>query len=163
MKYSKKRLELFGRLALVGAVFFVLFIVGYYTGFLRQNCKDDVSCFEQRARACRPSDLVFVQDNNVYLYSVGSSIWDCTLHVTLKRVEEGAPQEFKQLEGKKMTCVVPKKELDAFSFAQFDSYLHYCHGLLKEGLYEIILQRVYSNLVGQMGGILQQAEEALKK
>ena len=155
-------MELLGRLALVGAVFFVLFISGYYTGFLRENCKSDVSCFDQRARECRPSDLVYTQENNVYVYSVGSSVWDCTLHVTFKRAEEGAPPEFKQLEGKKMTCAIPKKELIDFSMANFDSYMTYCHGLLKEGLYEIILQRVYTNLVGQMSGIVQQAEQVLK-
>ncbi len=150
-----------GRLAVVGGIFLALFVVGYYTGYLRENCGQDVSCFEERARVCRPSDLVVLRQNTVYLYSVGSSMGDCHLSVTLKRVEAGAPVEFQQLEGEKMTCSIPKRELDGLTVEGFDQYLSYCHGLLKEGLYEIILTRVYSHLVGQMDDVLRAAETAL--
>ena len=150
-----------GRLAIVGGVFFALFIAGYYTGFLRENCKEDVNCFDERARECKPSDLVVVRDNNVYVYSVGSSVSSCVMHVTLKKVEAGAPLEFKELEGKKMMCKIPKRELDGFSLSGFENYMGYCHGMLKEGLYEIILTRVYSNLVGNMGDVIAEAEKVL--
>ena len=163
MKYSQKRWTLIGRLAVVGGIFLAVFVVGYYTGFLRENCKDDISCFEQRARECRPSDLVYMQHNNVYVYTVGNSIGDCTISVTLKRVEAGAPVEFQNLEGEKMTCSIPKNELGGLTIENFNSYMSYCHGILKEGLYEIILTRVYSHLVGQMGDVIKEAEKALKE
>ena len=162
MKYSQKRWTLISRFAIVGGIFLALFVVGYYTGLLRENCHSDLSCFEQRARECRPSDFVYTQSNNVYVYSVGSSIGDCHLSVILKRVEAGAPSEFQQLEGKTMTCVIPKNELNDFAMDHFDRYMTSCHGLLKEGLYEIILTRVYSHLVGQMDDVLREAEKALQ-
>ena len=163
MKYSQKRLTLFARLAIVGGIFLGLFLLGYYTGFFRENCKNDVGCFEQRAIECRPSDVVVVQDNNVYRYTVGRSLWDCQIHVTLERVKTGAPLEFQALEGKKMTCTIPKRELEGFSLAGFDKYFDYCHGLLKEGLYELVLTRVYSTFIGQMDDVLREAEKALKE
>jgi hypothetical protein len=163
MKYSRKRLTLLGRLAVVGGVFFFLFVVGYYTGYLREHCESDVGCFEERARECRPTDVVVVQDNNVYEYRVGNSITDCTLHVILRKVEAGAPPELHTLEGKRMTCSVEKERLVDFTLDGFDQYMGDCHGLLKEGLYELILTRVYSNLVGQMGSVIREAEKVLKK
>lgn len=162
MKYSKKRLQLMTRLALVGGVFLGLFLLGYYTGFLRENCGSDVPCFTERARECRPTDVIVVQANNAYGYSVRSSIGDCSVHVILERVEAGAPAEFQALEGKRMICAIPKKELDGFSLDQFDAYMPYCHGLLKEGLYEIVLKRVYSNLLGHLSGVVQEAERVLR-
>lgn len=163
MKYSKKRLTLLARLAFVGGVFFVLFVIGYYAGYLRENCEQDVACFDERAQQCRPSDVVVSKDNNVYQYMVGSSVGDCHVQVTLQKVEAGAPVEFQNLEGKKMTCAIPKSELDGFSVGGFDKYMTYCHGLLKEGLYEIILTRVYSNIIGQMSDVLQAAQQAVGK
>jgi hypothetical protein len=93
---------------------------------------------------------------------VGSSVGDCHLHVTLQKVEAGAPAEFQNLEGKKMICSIPKEELEGFSVEGFDRYMTYCHGLLKEGLYEIILTRVYSNIIGQMSDVLSAAQKAVE-
>ncbi len=163
MKYSKKRLTLFGRLALVGGVFFALFLTGYYTGFLRENCEQDIKCFEERARECRPSDVVVVRDNNVFVYTVGNSVGDCHVHVKLERVEAGAPADFQKLEGEKMSCAIPKGELDGFSLEGFDAYMTYCHGILKEGLYEIVLTRVYSTMIGHLDEMIRAAEDVLGK
>lgn len=156
-------MRLMGRLAIVGGIFLVLFLLGYYTGYLRQHCGQDAVCFEERAHACRPTNLLVVQQNTVYAYGIGSSIGDCHLSVTLKRVDAGAPVEFQRLEGKKMTCSIPKKELEGFTVEGFDQYMQYCHGLLKEGLYELLLTRVYSHLIGNMDDVLQAAETALQK
>jgi len=147
-----------GRLAVVGGVFLALFIIGYYGGFLRDNCRDDVACFNARAQECKPTDVAQVSDNNVYTYSVRGSLGVCRIHVILERAEAGAPAEFRTLEGQKMVCKIPHSELEGFSLDTFDRYMSYCHGLLKEGLYELILRRVYSNLVGQMGSILSQVD-----
>ena len=163
MKYVQKRLRLAGRLAIVGGIFLGLFLAGYYLGFLRENCKEDTTCFNERASMCRPSDLVVMKQNTVYVYSVGSSIGDCHLSVTLKRVDAGAPVEFQNLEGEKMTCSIPKQELEGFNMERFDQYMGYCHGLLKEKLYELLLTRVYSHLIGNMDEVLREAETALKK
>lgn len=159
MKYSQKRLKLFGRLAIVGGVFFGLFILGYYAGFLREQCHDNAFCFNERAHDCRPTDVQVLQENNLYEYSIRGGIYNCRILLTLVRTEPGAPAEFQRLQGEKMTCSIPKDQLNELTIDTFNNYLSYCHGPLKEGLYEIILARVYAHLVGDFGDIIHQALE----
>ena len=62
-----------------------------------------------------------------------------------------------------MSCKIPKKELAATNFDNFDNLLSYCHGPLKEGLYEVIIQRMYSLVVSQLGDIVKEAQKVLRE
>ena len=166
MEYAKeKRWKFIPRIAVLGGILLVLFIAGYYTGYLRTDCEQDKACFDEKLQDCRPAQVTLVKNNNAYVYAVGNSLFDtCEVNIELIRVEAGAPPEFKQLlEGKSMSCNIPKEELARISIDQFDNLLQYCHGHLKEGLYELIIQRMQNLVVGQLGGIIDEAERVLKE
>lgn len=135
-------------------MFLLLFVLAYYTGFLRENCGTDAGCFVERAVSCKPTDVFVLRDTNVYEYSIRGSVGDCSLHVTLDRVAAGAAPDVEVLVGKKMICSIPKEDMKTFTLDTFEGYLQYCHGELKEGLLELVLRRVYGNLVGQLGDVL---------
>lgn len=164
MKFSKKRLELIEKLAIVGGIFLALFIVGYYTGYIKTNCKLDKACFDEALKKCRSSQFIYVDDNNVYSYEAWPGVGDgCFVKITLERVQAGASLDFKNLEGKSMKCKLTKTQLKETSIEQFDNFIKYCHGELKEGIYEIIIQRIYSNIVSNLGDVIQEAQKVLGK
>lgn len=166
MEYARgNKWKLLPKIAVLGAILLALFLAGYYTGYLRENCGQDKACFDEKAKECRPAEVTLVKNNNAYLYRIGNSLGKhCDLHITLLRVEAGAAPEFRTLlEGKKMVCKIPKEQLAATNMDEIDSFMQYCHGELKEGLYELIIRRFYENVVGQLSTILQEAEKTLKK
>ncbi len=160
MEYLKRRWSFLEKIAVAGLIFIVMFVIGYYTGFLRENCKDNAECFNSRISKCRASEVLFAKNNNLYRYEIRSSVFGyCEMKVTLERVEAGAGQEFKDLQGKSMKCEIPKKLLNEVSLEKFDDMMKYCHGRLKEGIYEIIINRMYSFLVGQLGDVVKEIKK----
>jgi len=164
MKLSKKRLELIEKIAIVGGVFLALFVIGYYTGYIKSNCGTNKVCFDEALKKCKSSEVLFVRDNNVYRYEAWPGVGEgCFIKITLERVEAGASQEFKDLEGKHMKCKLSKAQLETTSLEQFDNLIKYCHGELKEDVYEIIIQRIYTNIVSNLGDVIQEAQKVLGK
>ncbi|MEK6903544.1 MAG: hypothetical protein AABW64_02775 [Nanoarchaeota archaeon] len=166
MEYTRaSKWKLLPKIAVLGGILLALFLAGYYTGYLREDCEQDKVCFDENAKECRPAELTLVKNNNVYSYWIGNSLGKtCEVHIKLLRVEAGAAPEFRALlEGKEMTCKIPKENLAATNVDEMERLMGYCHGELKEGLYELIIQRLYEGVVGQLSGILREAEKTLKK
>ncbi len=164
MKLSKRKLELIEKVAVLGGVFLVVFVIGYYTGYFRTNCGQDKACFNEHLTKCRAAEFLSVRHNSVYSYNNYPGVsGGCNLKITLKRVVVGAPTEFKELEGKSMLCRIPKNELSSVDFDKMTDLIKLCSGELKEGLYEIIIQRMYSLVISQMGDIVKEAEKVLEE
>lgn len=165
MEYSKDKWRLVPKIALLGGILLALFVAGYYSGYLREDCEQDKKCFDDKLKECKPAQVTIVRNNNAYLYWIGNSLGNnCVINIKLLRVEAGSPPEFKRLlEGKSMKCKIPKKELANLKIEEFDNLMQYCHGELKEGLYELIIERMYSLVVSQLGDIIQEAEKVLKE
>lgn len=164
MKLSKKRLELIEKIAIAGGIFLALFVIGYYTGIIKSDCGTDKSCFDNALMKCRSSQVVIIRDNNVYLYEAWPGVGQgCYVKITLKRIEAGASEEFKDLEGKSMRCKLSKEQVESTNLDQFDNLIKYCHGELKEGVYEIIINRMYTNLISNLGDVVNKAQEVLVK
>ena len=164
MKLAKKRLELVEKLAMLGGVFLILFVIGYYAGYFRTNCAQAAKCFNELLKKCRAAEFIGIKQNNVYQYvSYPSLSSTCNLKVTLKRVVVGAPQEFKDLEGKSMQCKVPRDTLETIELEKMNDLMKHCSGKLKEKLYEIIIQRMYSLVITQMDDIVVEAQKALEE
>ncbi|MBI2109966.1 hypothetical protein HYT58_02215 [Candidatus Woesearchaeota archaeon] len=137
----------------------------YVTGFIRKDCKDDKECFNWALKKCISSRVVLVKNNNIYTYgSVHSFGKMCKVDITLERVAVGADLELKRLlEGKSMTCKVPKDKLQQVDIENFEDLMSYCHGELKEGLYELIIQRAYSLIIANLGDVVKELEGTLKR
>ena len=164
MEFTPKRMSFLAKVAIVGGILIALFVAGYYSGYFRKDCSQDQSCFQKAVEKCKPAQATVVRNNNVYLYWVGWQLGKtCEIKIQALRIDAGAPPEFKNLEGKKMSCKIPKTELEKTNIDNFDNLLAYCHGPLKEGLYEVIIQRMYSLVVSQLGDIVKEALKVLKE
>lgn len=164
MEYTLKRWTFLAKVAVVGGILLALFVAGYYTGYFRKDCGQDKNCFQEYVKNCKPAQVAVIRNNNAYLYAVGNQLGKtCEVNIKALRVDAGAPQEFKNLEGKEMSCNIPKEQLAATNIDNFDNLLAYCHGPLKEGLYEVIIQRMYTLVVSQMGDIVKEAQKVLKE
>ena len=166
MEYAKgNKWKLIPKIAVLGGILLALFVAGYYSGYLREDCEQDKKCFDEKLKECKSVQVVSVKNNNAYLYWVGNSLGNtCEVNIKLLRVEAGAAPEFRQLlEGKEMECKIPKKELSSIQIDELDNLMQYCHGELKEGLYELIIQRMYELVVSQLGDIIIEAEKVLKE
>ena len=165
MEYAERRYSILLRVAVIGGVLLFIFLVGYYGGVFRYDCAEDKGCFNERLKRCSPAMLVSVENNNVYSYEVGKSIGGkCEITIGLERVEVGAsPQVKRLLEGREMECSVPKDLLDTADVENFEAIFDYCHGLLKEGLYELIIQRMYSKVVSELSDVAEEAKRVLKE
>lgn len=164
MEYTPRRWSFLAKAAIIGAILLALYVAGYYTGYFRKECNQDKACFNDAFNKCKPAQVVSLRNNNAYVYAIGWQLGKfCELKIEALRIDAGAPQEFKALKGKSMSCKIPKTMLGNLSVDNFDNLLVYCHGPLKEGLYEVIIQRMYTLVVSQLGDIAQEARKVLKE
>ena len=62
-----------------------------------------------------------------------------------------------------MKCLVPKNELSNVNFNEVENLLGYCTGSLKEGIYEILIKKMYGIIISNLGEILGEVQLNLIK
>jgi len=139
-----------------------LFLI-YFFGIIKPKCTTD-SCFNENLKSCTPCYYIRVQNNNIYKYTISRSFGNnCKLTIRNIRVAVGTDLDTKTLiEGKSMKCKVPKTKLKEIELDNMKDLLNYCTGPLKEGIYELLLKKIYSLIVAQMSDIVKEAEKVLK-
>ncbi len=70
------------------------------------------------------------------------------------------PDLVRLLEEKDMKCNVPRSVL--ISLDNMENLLTYCTGELKEGFYQLMLERLYALVARDMSGIISEAKKAIK-
>ena len=136
--------------------------------FLRINVIDktcDDECFDEKLKECEFIDFVTQKNNNVYRYTIFSSLGnDCKVKITLERTAPGSDPDIQELlEGKSMTCNIPKNLLETTNLDNIDNFLQYCSGELKEGILELIIKRMYSLIIGNLEEIVQESKSFLNE
>ena len=150
-------------------LFLILIIVGlffgaYYTGITREYCGKDINCFSEKAESCKPAEVYLSRSTNVYYYKTTPSFGNkCDLFIKFERAQEGTLQEHKELlEGKSMTCTIPKNEMRELDILEMNNIMQYCTGPLKESLYELIVKRMYELIIVNLGEIAEEARNIMK-
>jgi len=141
-----------------------LFLAAYYLGFTREFCGKDQNCFSQKAASCSPAEVFVSRNNNIFYYQINPTIRNqCKLIVKFERAQEGTLQEHTELlEGKSMKCYIPKSEMRRINVIEMENIIGYCSGELKEGLYELIIKRMYELIITNLGSITEEAQKAMK-
>jgi hypothetical protein len=152
------------RFAIALIILVGIFVLAYYTGFTREYCGSDTSCFEAKAASCSPAEVYTSNNNNVYYYKISPTITNkCLLKVKFVRAQEGTSYDHVSLlEGKSMTCKIPKKQLPNTNLIEMNNIMEYCSGPLKESLYELIIKRMYELVIINLAEIAEQAESLMK-
>lgn len=129
---------------LVGAI--------YFTFFYAYSC-DDKACFMAHQEECSRTKYTNEDDDAVWKYHIkGKEGNNCVVNVKLERVKEGN-LDLVKLQGKEMDCSLP---LGITSSPEAD--ISRCHGLLKEGMQDLIINNLYAYILDNVGEI----DEGLK-
>ncbi|HII15639.1 MAG TPA: hypothetical protein HA362_04975 [Nanoarchaeota archaeon] len=150
-------------LILVTVILLTVF-VAYYFGFVKKSCQDD-ACFDSALQKCSMAVYPKVQNYNYYVYSIdGKSKGMCKIKIQLAKMAAGSPPDKIALfEGKGMDCMVPMEEISSVKSDKVESMLQYCTGPLKEAMYEQIIEKLYTIVVSNMGEILGDIGDTLRK
>jgi hypothetical protein len=122
----------------------VIIYVVWFWFFSYSSC-GTWNCFNNKLEKC--DRVKFIGgDEMIFEYSVhGKSGDSCKVGVELL-VGELNNQDSEALEGKSMTCKLPKGVI-----MLPESNIGYCHGFLKEGLQDLIIKELHSTLVQNLG------------
>lgn len=134
----------------------------YHFGFIKKTC-NTADCFEESVRGCSPTKYIKLQNLNYYRYSIkGRRGETCLMEIELRKMAEGTPLEKKTMfEGKSMECRVPLDNLDKVNSDNVEGILNYCTGPLKESMYELIIKKLYTMIISNMGDILGEVQSTI--
>jgi len=153
----KRIFEKNGLWYLILVIIFIALVLYVYP----QECKDE-DCFSKALSSCDRARFVNVEQGNTVEYNIGWGFRTCKLNVEIKEVNKGTTSKLvKALEGKSMKCRIPKNELKLTTFKSFEDIIDYCSGSLKEGLYTVMIERMYVLITRELGNITVKLEEAL--
>ncbi len=150
------------RIIVLAIASLLIFSFAYYF-FIGKTC-DDESCFDLAARQCRPATFLKTNNGNVFKYEIIYSIGEnCKMDISVIDIGSNTPRDLARLfEDKSMTCSIPKAAFTS-EFLKLNSALDYCHGPLKEAMYELMIQRLYDLAAKQMGDVVFEIENTLKE
>lgn len=139
------------RYSLIVLVIFGILASGYFMFIYSYTCTD-ISCFNKALIECRRSMFIKDSSETTMLYNInGPSKGKCKIDVKLLQIKEGTA-DLSALENKEMTCLLPLGvEIVP------EQTLKNCHGLLKESIQEVMIQRLHAQIVENIGEIKEEA------
>ncbi len=136
-------------------VFLIVLISVYYFFFYTEVCNDK-ECFESFLAKCKRVEWINDAEEATWIYTIkGISEESCEVEVKLLIVKRGKI-EMTKAEGKSMTCYLP---LNTFMSPEQD--LASCNGLLKEELQELLIKRLHSYILENLGKISEELTKAV--
>ncbi len=127
----------------------VVIILVIYFFFINIKKCDDSECFSQALSKCSKASFIREDSKATWYYAMKGS-YDknsCNIEVKLLKMNQGAI-DIEILEGSKMICVINKEDTRLP-----EENIKDCSGLLKERLQEIIIERMHSYILKNIGEI----------
>lgn len=129
---------------IVFVVLIGLVLLGWNFFFSYDDCRDS-ACFNEKLADCDRARFIG-GDEMIFEYVIkGKSGGNCEVVVTLLQGELNNAESIK-LENQAMTCSLP---LGAVVAPESD--INVCHGMLKEGLQDLIIKKLHTYLVQNLG------------
>jgi len=136
------------KVKIVLGIIIALLLAGiiYILFFYYHSC-ENIACYNDYLRDCKKSTYVY-QSNMSFEYKIlGKSSGNCSVSVKLIKGDFNN-QDSLELEKQSMTCSIP---LGVVMFPEQD--LENCHGMLKEGMQNLIIQKLHAYIVQNLGKI----------
>ena len=135
------------KILLVILTLLVLIVAVYFTFFFNYTCKD-LSCYYSHQIKCVETKFTKSELTADWNYQIlGKKEANCEIKITLTKVKLGDVENLK-LEKKSMICSIPKGSQN-----QPDSDLSKCTGPLKEELQSLIIEKLHSYILSNLGEI----------
>lgn len=141
------------KIIILTAILVFLGITIYFNFFYARKCSS-IECFNSALAKCKKASFVNSKDDSTWLYSIkGTSKGKCVVNVKNIWIKL---DEAKAVQDKSMLCSLPKGVV-----MQPESDLTECHGLLKEALQDIIIERLHTYIVQNIGQISTELEKPI--
>lgn len=141
---------------LIIGIIILLIVAVYLTFFFYYKC-DDLGCFQGHQEKCSKTRFISDEEDITWLYFIqGKEGERCKINVKVLNVKKGSIDK-QRLEGKDMDCYLPLG-----SIVTPESDISRCHGILKEEMQNLIIQKLHSYIVENVKEIGEELEE-LKK
>jgi hypothetical protein len=135
------------RKTLIVLILIGVIIGAYFQFFFYYKCEDN-NCFRARQETCSKTKYISDTEDTTWLYQINGKTADkCEIDVNVLQIKKGTLDK-QILEGKSMTCLV---NLGTLSSPESD--ITKCHGVLKEELQNLIIQRLHSYILENIGNI----------
>ncbi len=126
----------------------------YFTFFYHLQCQS-FECFQNAMQSCNHLNYINEEPEASWGYSItGQSSSLCNVDVTLLQVKKGE-LGIDQFQGDQMICSYP---LGQGTYPEKD--LTKCHGLLKEDLQGVVIDKLHAYLIENLGQINQSLNSA---
>ena len=120
-----------------------------------QKCSN-IECFNTALLECRKTSFLNDATDATWLYTIeGKKGSECVVNVKFLQAKQGTV-EIVKIEGKDMDCYLP---FGAIQSPQQD--LTRCHGLLKEGMQDLIIKKMHAYIIEHLGEISSELEKAV--
>lgn len=135
-------------LSLIILIIVLITIIAITMFYFPKSC-ETLQCFTNSLENCERASLVRVDSSAAWYYEIIKKDSDesCKVKVTLLKMKEGKT-DIETLEGLEMICIVKKGET-LFPEENIDT----CSGLLKEQLQGIIIEKMHSYIIKNIGDI----------
>ena len=151
MKIQLKKKDTWKAYLTIGIILLIL-IIGYFVYFFHYNC-DTRGCFQAHQKDCAKTRFVDDQEDNIWEYFIEGREGDkCKINVKLVKIKKGSIDK-QQLEGEEMDCYLPLGSL-----VSPESDISRCHGILKEEMQDLIIRRLHSYIISNVGEIGKELE-----
>jgi hypothetical protein len=132
---------------IVVVVFLIIIATVYYFFFYSEECISQ-ECFLENLASCNKAKWINEAAEASWLYDIkGRSLEKCEINVKLLYIKEGEIS-VSELEGKSMSCSLPLGLITSP-----EQNLEDCSGELKEDLQDIIIKRMHSYILKNVGEV----------
>ncbi len=143
------------KFAIVVSVSLCALMIIYYVFLYTETCKSE-DCFITSLTKCRKARWINDAEEAIWLYTIkGISERSCEVEVKSLSIKKGK-LDIGEAESKSMTCYLP---LGTVSSPEED--LNRCTGELKEELQELIIKRIHSYVLENLGEISKEVTSPL--
>ena len=137
-------------------VLLILIGVGVYFYYFHNNLCRDFECFQSEMRKCSQATYISEEPEASWLYTIkGLEGGECVVNVELIQAKKG-DLGIDNLAGYSMDCSYPKG-IATYPEKQIEN----CHGRLKEELQGIIIKKLHTHILQNLGKIDESLKSAL--
>ena len=137
------------------SVIIVGLVAAYFLYFFSYTC-NDTACFRSHQYQCAKTTFVNDQEDTTWQYFiVGKEGNDCVINVKILNIKKGSANK-QILEGEDMDCYLPLGSL-----VSPESDISRCHGILKEGMQNLIIQQLHTYIVENVKDIGSELENII--
>ncbi|MCX8158980.1 MAG: hypothetical protein N3D20_01665 [Candidatus Pacearchaeota archaeon] len=132
------------------SIFLIILSVAIYTSFIYTPKCEIMECFKEYMEKCSKATYINEEQEASWRYEIlGSEGKTCKIRVKILLAKEGE-LGIDKLVGKEMICYYP---LGVYTYPERD--LSKCHGLLKEEIQDIIINKLHKYLIENLGKVAE--------